>query len=621
MTTFVVIFLCLIALVLILGPLVWRLSRENSHLGRCLNQAQKDMAETLRRAEHYRLACEDAPDGILIQDMRGRIIWSNPAYGRIHGYGSKEILGRNPLEFVLPQAVTPSAKVIAAFRYDPKDPAFSGLNLYKNQHRDGSVFWNQVSVSFRRSANGQENAIQVCRDVTEQVKQEKALRDVSQRLEHEATHDSLTCVPNRAAFLAFMDEVMRDPACITVGLLHIDLDNFKAINDTHGHSAGDAVLVRTATALRNKIRATDMVARVGGDEFVVICPDVTDLAALGARSKDLIDVLSDPFEWSNRILQIEASVGAAFSDCDSTSPDALLLQSDFALYEAKRSGRNRSVVYDEALHARHTLQIRHAAELADAIGSGSLDYYFQPTMSFETQEIVGLETLVRWIHPTDGVIAPDNFLPMVKDLGLMGQLDMLSMAAALAQKRRLNRTGLSHISIAFNASPELLAHPDFVNRLVWGVEAGGIDRAQVTIEVLETTDFGQITETSSHASIINDLRKAGFQVHLDDFGIGFAGLSHLASLNVSGVKIDRSLIRVLLEDETSRKIVRKIIELSNDLGLAVIAEGVDDVQVANALHAMGCSVIQGYWLSRPLPREAVEDWLDARKIVPLSRPA
>jgi EAL domain-containing protein (putative c-di-GMP-specific phosphodiesterase class I) len=191
----------------------------------------------------------------------------------------------------------------------------------------------------------------------------------------------------------------------------------------------------------------------------------------------------------------------------------------------------------------------------------------------------------------------------------MGDLDLLSMTAALKEKRRLSLAGFPDINIAFNASPELLAHPEFINRLIWGVEAGGINRGDITIEILESTDFGNVNEPKSHAAIISDLRAAGFQVHLDDFGVGFAGLSHLATLDVTGVIVDRSLIKEILTDETSEKIVRKIIELSNDLGLCIISEGVEYQNTADALQNMGCKVIQGYWLSRPLPHEDLLKWL------------
>ena len=607
MSYFVVTFLGLIAITLIVTPLVWTLSREKGELGKCVYSLQTDMADVIRQAEYYRLACEHASDGMIVQDKDGLIVWCNPAYLQLHRTTADRIMGRNPLSFALPSGMTQHATNIEETPFDLEE---GKLQLCLNENAEGELFWNQISIAFRRSSDGREHSIAICRDVTEQVEQEKAHKEISLRLEHEATHDGLTSVPNRAAFLAFMDDLMQGSQPRSVGLLHIDLDNFKIVNDTHGHPAGDAVLMHCATALRRTIREADLVARVGGDEFVVVCPDTTSLEALDALSLDLLDVLSLPFEWSNRMLNTKASIGAAFSDQGDLTADELLVQADFALYEAKRAGRNRVALYDEDLHRRHTTELRHAVELTEAIDTGALDYHFQPTMDLAAQKVTGMETLVRWNHPIDGLIPPDQFLPMVKDLGLMGALDLLSMTAALKEKARLNAVGLGHLGIAFNASPELLAHPDFIERLIWGVEAGGIDRAQVTIEVLENTNFGDATETASHAAVIKDLRDAGFQVHLDDFGIGFAGLSHLASLAVTGVKIDRGLISELLHDPISRKIVRKIVELSNDLGLTVIGEGVEDLHTANTLRAMGCGVIQGYWLSRPLPQDQLHDWLE-----------
>ncbi len=614
MATFVVIFLGLVAVVLIVTPLVWSYARENAHLQTCLKDAQQIVAETLRHAEYYRMACEHAPDGLLIQDMAGRVIWSNPAYERIHGLGAADIIGRNPLEYALPAHAKPTPDEIAAFRYDPTDPALSGLTLFENQHADGTLFWNQISVSFRRSADGRENAILVCRDVTEQVQQSQTLADTTELLKHEASHDSLTGLANRSAFLRFFETTLQDNDRHPVGLLHIDLDNFKSINDTHGHSAGDAVLIHTANTIRSSISPADMVARVGGDEFVVVCPSIGHLEFLDAVAKSIINALAEPFEWSNLLLQCEASIGAALSqDTSADKAEDLLVQADFALYEAKRAGRNRSNLYDEDMHQRHTAQTARAAELAHAIDTNALDYVFQPTLDVMSGEIVGVETLVRWSNPDGSVVAPDEFLPIAENLGLMSRLDLCSMTAALAKKRRLNSAGFHDVGIAFNASPDLLTDPDFINRLVWGVEAANIDRSHVTIEVLETTDFGDALLATSHASVIKDLRQAGFQVHLDDFGIGFAGLSHLATLDVSGVKIDRSLIRNLLTDQTKAKIVRKTIELSNDLGLTVIAEGVEDLEIAQALESMGCAIIQGYWLSKPLQAKDLHDWLAARR--------
>ena len=543
------------------GPLVLDLMKENNQL-----RQQSD------QADYFRTACENSSNWLVIQDMQARILWANPAYIQAHGLSLDDIIGRNPLEYALPKDQTPSEQDIKNFRFDPDDPAWARLELVKNVRADRTEFWNPISVSFRTEEEGRQNAILVCPDVTQYVNQQEQLRDVSTRLEYEATHNALTGVPNRATFMSFIDKALSQAGPNPVGLLHIDLDNFKNMNDSHGHSAGDAVLVHAAGVVRDTIKRSDLVARVGGDEFVVVCLGMTTLNELAHLANEMIELISEPFEWNNRTIQGGTSIGAVMSQSGSTDADELLVNADLALYEAKRDGRNQVALYDNAMHDHHGYLMRRSANLIDIVDTDELSYYFQSTMDLLSGDVLGFATLVRWEHTTDGVIPPNHFLPLAKDLGLLVTLDLSSMAASLKEKRRLSLAGFPDINIAFNAFPELLAHPEFINRLIWGVEAGGINRGDITIEVLETTDFGNINETKSNAAIISDLCAAGFQGHLNDFGVGFAGLSHLATLDVTGVKVDRSLIKEIRTDETSEKIVRKIIELSNDLEICVISE-------------------------------------------------
>ena len=600
---------------LVLGRLAWRLSTQNNRLRQQLGSVQDRTAAILKDLEHYRMSVENTSDGILLQDLKGRIIWCNDAYCNIMRVRKSDIVGRNPMEFAFPDDEQPSQAEIDAFTYDPTDIRLKSLQLYRNKRSDGNLFWSQLSVAFRTSADGEDYAVLVCRDVSQQVEREKYLEDLTARLEHEATHDNLTGVPNRGAFLSFIKAALQDNPDGTVGLLHVDLDNFKTINDTHGHSAGDAVLRHTAQTIKSRLRKSDMVARVGGDEFVVVCGDSEDLEYLGAVGQRLLDALAKPFTWSDRLLIAEASIGAAQCEAGNTDAEDLLIKADFALYEAKRSGRGCIELYDASLYERHAHETRLASELAEAIDTGAFDFSFQPIKNLWNDKVVGFETLARWIHPDTGrVYSPAEFLPIIEDIGLLGELDMLSMMTALEKKASLARIGFDDLRISFNASPELLAHPDFINRLIWAVEASNLDRNHITIEVLETNNFGDTAETSSQGAIIRDLKQAGFQVFLDDFGVGFAGLSHLATLDLSGVKIDRSLVSRILTDDVSFKIVRKAIELCNDLSISVIAEGVEDEITARALQNMGCSLIQGYWISRPIPSETITTWLTQEQV-------
>lgn len=616
--------LALLLLILVIS--FWVLLRENRKLEResvqvakrCerlkagLSKAEAAQSETLRQSEFYRLASESAPDGIVVQDMTGRILWSNPAFCKMHLRSADEVRGKHPLEFALPSDQTPDADVIASFAYVDRDARLSSFEVIENQRSNGELFWNQTSVSFSKSRQGEDIAVQVCRDVTKQIEQTDKLEVLSQKLEHEAKHDELTGASNRGAFREYFDELVGAPDQAPVGILHIDLDNFKTINDTHGHAAGDAVLVHVTNALKDSVRPTDMVSRIGGDEFVITCPRTPDLEFLGDFTTQLMKKLSVPIKWRGSLISCEASIGAAISG-ENPVAEELLAQADFALYEAKRGGRNQAATYDTSMKNRHETRLQHSNEFADALNTDALDCYFQPKLAMDSGDIVGVEALVRWHHPKDGLISPDELLPIAKGLGLMADLDLRSMSFALRERQKLVEAGLKDVGVAFNASPELLEHPDFLERLICEVDRANLERSHIAIEVLETTDLGNRAASSCQATTIRQLHDAGFQIHLDGFGVGFAGLSHLASLNVTGVKLDRSLIKTLLADLTSQKIVRKIIELSNDLSLSVVAEGVEDPDTARMLQDMGCNIIQGYWIATPMPARALHSWLEVRR--------
>lgn len=567
-----------------------------------------------RAAELFRLAAENASDGLVVQQMDGTVLWANRAYLKMMGRSPNEVIGKNPLSFALPGEATPSPADIARFRYDTAPAAHDRLQMFRNQRGDGSQFWNQISIGYRPDETGEPHVVLVCRDVSENVAQESNLRAVRDSLAHQASHDGLTGLANRTELIRFVEEAMRHARekGEFVGLLHIDLDRFKEINDTHGHAAGDRTLQHTADSLCGIIRKGDLVARVGGDEFVVVCPGMPDLQALDQLARSITAAVSRSFEWESIRLTCRASVGCALSDSTDSSPQSLLAKSDFALYEAKRAGRSRVAVYDEGLHQRHTRIQKRAVELREAVEIDALDHMYQPILNLETGRICGFETLVRWQHEVDGMINPADFLPMAEELGILAPLDLSSMKNALAFQSQLAVAGHGDICMSFNASADLLRHPSFINRLVFGAVAAGMDRSKIAIEVLETTVLSDQGDLGSPARIIRDLRDAGFQVYLDDFGMGYAGLAHLAELDITGIKLDKTLVKRMLTNETSGKIVATITELCRDLNLRMVAEGVEDFATAERLRQMGCKMVQGFWLSRPMaPDDALAYVLDS----------
>jgi len=577
------------------------------------------LQERLLLAEFHRMATEDARDGLAIHDLDFTMLWANPAYLEMMGRTAAEVIGRTPFDYAFPPEAQPSRNEMRALLQGLRDRGGDRLRLFRNRRGDGSLFWNQISIGFRTTEGGETRVILVCRDVTAAVEQEGDLRRLHDRLAHEASHDALTGLANRTELRRFMAAALQEaaPRGDRIAVLRLDLDRFKEINDTHGHTAGDEALVDVARKLRGALRRNDMVARVGGDEFVVVCPAVPDLPAVERLGRGLAAALARPFRFEGLDLYARASIGCALSAPGQENAQELLLQSDFALYEAKRTGRGRVVVYDEGLHRRHSRFQSRAADLREAVGAEGLDHVFQPVVELGSGRISGFETLVRWHHEREGLISPADFLPLAEDLGLLASIDLGSMEAALMMKRRLSAAGHGQATLSFNASSDLLRHPSFINRLVFGTEAAGMERSRIAIEVLETTALTDHGEHDSPARIIRDLRDAGFNIYLDDFGMGHAGLAHLAELAITGIKLDRALVRQLLVNPTSAKIIGMIIDLCRELGLRVIAEGVEDAATARRLQQMGCPHVQGFWLSPPLPATEALAWAGTRTATPL----
>lgn len=568
--------------------------------------------DSVEVSEYYRVASQFADAGLVVQNLSGHILWANPAYCSMMGYDLDEILGTNPLSFCMPpdQALPPEK--IAAFQYDPHDNSNAHNHLYRNQRKDGSLFWNQIGVVFNQLDDESWICVLVCRDVSTQIHKEQQLRKTTAELERLATTDPLTGLANRAELTHWLSRVASRKSDEMTGLLQIDLDQFKTINDNHGHAGGDAILRHVATQLKNTIRPGDLAARIGGDEFVVICPDIDSELEIQIIGASIAQAMGRPLTWSQRLLQCQVSIGAAIAADGTTSPEELMRRADFALFEAKRLGRGTIAVYNHDLHERHVKEVKLSQELVAAVRADALTYFFQPTMSIADGQIVGFETLVRWDHPRLGLIPPAAFLNLAQRLGLMAEIDFGAVRAALRLKAQLNETNFEGIRVGLNGSAELLSHPDFFDRLMAQMKKYDIAPSGIVIEVLETVVFDDMTQTNPLVAIVKRLHDAGFSTLLDDFGTGHAGLSHLAKLAVTGVKIDRSLTTNIISEATSAKIIAMILDLCNDLGLYVVTEGIETVEEACALMQLGGTVMQGYWLSKPMPADEVIPWLQNR---------
>lgn len=585
------------------GAVVWR-----RYVGSILEQ----LSEANRTNEELGLIINNTSDGIVLLSMTGRVLWANDPYLAMHGFTLQEILDRNPLTYALPPEDRPSPAEIATYRFDPADPQWRELHVYRNIRKDGSLFWNQISLSFHEQEDDKPFVVLVCRDITRQIDAQEALQKARAELDLAATRDSLTNLANRWALMECLSALTRrvaDGELVNAAVLQVDVDLFKQINDTHGHVAGDAVLCHVADVLASQAGDGTIVARPGGDEFIIVIEGLSDIEPLKEIAEQFYRNISTGIYWQGRFIPTSVSIGGAlFESCD-TEPDTVLIRSDYALYQAKRNGRGRAVIYDDAVRSRHERANRLGRHLRNEIEEGDLEFEFQPKLDVATGSISGIETLVRWQHPTEGRLTPDRFLDLAVENGLMAELDYAAIDSLFSLGHDLATDGRPDIQLAFNASPQLLADPDFLPRLNRKCRDYEIAPGRIVIEILETVVLSNGLSENPIMQTIRKLHSAGFRIELDDFGTGHAGLAHLAELPISGIKIDRSLVRRIFEDETSHKIVLAIAELCNDLGLGLVGEGVETRESAEWLALAGCDRLQGFWLSPAISADVFRKFL------------
>lgn len=576
----------------------------------------RDQDETGAADDVFRRIVAGAQDGIVVQDMAARIEWANPACERLYGWPLEAMRGRRPQEFILPPESRPPEAEIAAFCYDPGSALFGRYQISRNIRRDGSTFWNQQSFALLDlGARGQKVVI-TCRDVTDQVSTEQALRQVQVDLRHAAHHDDLTRLANRKKLAEHLasGRVRTAMARGALGVLVIDIDKFKDINDSLGHRVGDRTLAHVAGILAQAAGPRDLACRTGGDEFLLVCHVPDGAEGLLARARAVLRALEAPMVWRDQSLRIGASIGACLASGPATTGEAMIQHADAALYAAKARGRGCVVEYTPDLGTAQRARQTLARDLREAVACDQFEIHLQPQLSLGSGRIRGCEALVRWRHPRRGLLAPAAFLEAADGLGLLAEIDYLSMTMALDALLRLTEAGFAHLTMSINVSAAILADSHYPDLLDWALQSRGLRPAQICVEVLETTILDG--SGADVMSAVARLKRLGVRVALDDFGTGYAGLAHMANFEVDTIKLDRSMIARLDHDPRNRVIVRAIIRLCRLLDMSVVAEGVETPEQLAILRRAHCPVIQGFGLARPMPLSALLDWLAANDPLP-----
>jgi len=536
--------------------------------------------QAARQARRFRLLADASFEGLLIH-RDGRVLDANTALCRLLGHPADEIVGHLLAELIVPQALTSMLQGAGA-----ESMASVELDLTL---RSGAIL--PVEAMARRmDHDGKPADVVVLRDLRER-------RAAQDRIRHMAHHDALTGLANRALFTDRLGHALVQ-AKRTVGeslaVLYLDLDRFKAVNDSTGHAAGDALLCQVAARLHEILREGDTVARLGGDEFAVVQVGGPLPASAAALAQRLIDSLCSPFEHDGQELSVGVSIGIALYPADGATVETLLQNADTAMYRAKAQPGAAACFFEPEMDLRQRQRRLLERELRMAIAQGQLAVHYQPLLTGHDRRVVGYEALVRWSHPERGIISPGEFIPLAEECGLIVPLGAWVLRAACIEAASWPQP----LSVAVNVSPVQFRQGD-LPRLVANVLAEtGLDPARLELEITE----GVLLDNAELALItLRRLKTLGVKISLDDFGTGYSSLSYLSRYPFDKIKIDQSFVRQMLDDKNALAIVQAIIHLCQNLKLRVTAEGVETEAQFAVLAAEKCDQVQGYLLGRPVP--------------------
>lgn len=560
-----------------------------------------------RRLRLLQQCIESSSNGIVIADALKPdmpLVYVNPTFERITGFSPEESVGRN-------------CRFLQGYSDDPSnEPALSEIRkalatggetsvVLRNFRKDGTPFWNDLYLSPIRNDEGAvTHFVGVQNDISDR-------KDVENQLAYNASHDVLTQLPNRALLEDRLEQACRfaQRHGRTLALLFIDLDGFKLINDSLGHRTGDKLLIEVARRLKEVCRTGDTVARVSGDEYVMLLPDLDRNDDALMVVEQIMRTLSAPYTVNGENLHLTASIGIATTDGSISQPTELIQQADLAMYRAKQMGRNTYQWFSEQLNTEASYRVKLRNELQDAIDNDRLTLYYQPLIDSRTGKARAVEALVRWEHPERGLVSPGDFLPLAEETGQIIALGQWVLEQACRDMLRLHRAGFKDCTVAVNVSPMQVRKAGFIGAVSDALEASGLPPEALELEIVESAvlyDADQVIRT------LHDLRDLGVGIAIDDFGTGFSSLSYIKLLPAGKIKIDRSFIRDVIQDRSDAAITQGVISMAHHLSLDVVAEGVETDAQAAFLRRNQCDLLQGFLFARPMPLNLLEEYMHTR---------
>lgn len=561
-----------------------------------LQETQRELVESEGR---FREMLENARLAAVILDAEGRITFCNEYLLQLTGWAFDEVVNRSWFDLFLEgEERTRIETAFRQFLSEAQHPFQHNVNDIVTRHGERrTISWNNTPLRDQQHRTVAVAAIG--EDITERKRNEEAIH-------HLAYHDQLTGLPNRALFVDRVTQAIaharRDLEQLAI--LFVDIDNFKTINDTLGHDKGDELLRAVGSRLVHRLREEDTIARMGGDEFTALIRDVQSADDASAGARRIMEAIQTPFWIGEQEFQLTASIGIALYPENGEDVVTLQKHADTAMYAAKEAGKGGYQFYTPAMNER--LERRSALEtrLRRAIANQEFAVYYQPVVSLDSGQVIAMEALLRWHHPERGVILPGEFIPLAEETGLIVPIGEWVLKTACAQNRGWQEAGLPKVRVSVNLSPRQFQQPDLAVTIERILAATKLDSTYLGLEI---TESATMAETGSAARTLKRLREMGIKIALDDFGTGYSALSYLRRLPIDTVKLDKSFIRDLENDESAAAIAAAVIYLAHHLNLDVVAEGVENRQQLALLHQQGCDAIQGFIHSRPSPpAEAVE---------------
>jgi diguanylate cyclase (GGDEF)-like protein len=562
-------------------------------------KAHEDRFRTLARQQYERFnsAMNNMPLGFCMVDDAQNLVATNKRFGEIY---------RLPPDMIHPGApLRRSLEYRAAnghfgddIGHDFVEERLAAARAPEPWHsirttRDGRT----ISVLHQPLAGG--GSLSTHEDIT-------ARRHAEAQIAHMAHHDALTDLPNRVLFREHLVKALESVDRGKLAVLCIDLDRFKAVNDTLGHPIGDALLRAVGDRLQASARPADLVARLGGDEFAIVQAGTEQPLGATALATRLIAEIAKPFELDGHQVIIDASVGISIAPNDGTDPDKLLKSADMALYRAKNDGPDSYRFFEPEMDARMQLRRKMELDLRRAVTLGEFEVYYQPLITLKTERISGFEALLRWHHPERGMVPPIEFIPIAEEIGLIGQIGAWVLKQACLEAA----TWPDDIQIAVNLSPAQFRHRAVVLDVVAALGASGLPACRLEVEITETV---LLQNTESTVGILDELHNLGVRISMDDFGTGYSSLAYLQKFPFDKIKIDRSFVKDLSERPQSIAIIRAVTAMSIGLGMKTTAEGVETEQELQTLKEEGCTEVQGYLFSKPVPAAQAAQLLQSRK--------